>query len=181
MASALLGFCAVTLAHTACIVAYRVMRVLRGFPVTGFSKSRAEGENSLYGRICASHANCLENLPCVEAPFLPLDRISDTFCSVFATLVLTNKASAHIHSHCHTVTHMLCYSQLTPLSWQVFGGPNVTALADYILMFRLGQALVHCASVSAVAVNARFAFFAAQLFCMTQIGVQTYAAQQASA
>jgi hypothetical protein len=48
-------------------------------------------------------------------------------------------------------------------------------------MFRLGQALVHCASVSAVAVNARFAFFAAQLFCMTQIGVQTYAAQQASA
>lgn len=109
MASALLGFCAVTLAHTACIVAYRVMRVLRGFPVTGFSKSRAESENSLYGRICASHANCLENLPCVVAPFLPLDRISDTFCSVFATLVLTNKASAHIHSHshCHTVTRML--------------------------------------------------------------------------
>jgi hypothetical protein len=79
------------------------------------------------------------------------------------------------------VTRILCYFELTPLPWQVFGGPNVTALADYILMFRLGQALVHCTSVSAVAVNARFAFFAAQLFCMMQIGVQTYAAQQASA
>jgi len=65
MALALLGFCAITLGHTACIVAYRVAQVLRGFPVTGFKKSRTEPENSLYGRICASHANCLENLPWV--------------------------------------------------------------------------------------------------------------------
>ena len=63
MALALLGFCTITLAHTACIVAYRVAQVLRGFPVTGFKKSRTEPENSLYGRVCASHANCLENLP----------------------------------------------------------------------------------------------------------------------
>ena len=63
MARALLGFCAITLAHTACIVAHRVSQVLRGVPVTGFKKSRTELETSLYGRICASHANCLENLP----------------------------------------------------------------------------------------------------------------------
>ena len=63
MALALLGFCAITLAHSACIVGCRVVQVLRGVPVTGFKKSRNEGETSLYGRICASHANCLENLP----------------------------------------------------------------------------------------------------------------------
>jgi hypothetical protein len=61
---------------------------------------------------------------------------------------------------------------------QAFGGPDVTALADYFLLARLGQALVHCCSVSALAINVRFAFFVAQLLLMVQIGWQTYAALQ---
>jgi hypothetical protein len=63
MAHALLRFCAITVAHTAWILAYRVTKVINGAPVNSFQKSRFENESSLYGRICASHANCLENLP----------------------------------------------------------------------------------------------------------------------
>jgi hypothetical protein len=63
---------------------------------------------------------------------------------------------------------------------QVFGGPDVSLLADYFLAARLGQVLVHCTSVSATAINLRFTFFVAQMLLMAQIGWQTHTALQKS-
>jgi hypothetical protein len=57
---------------------------------------------------------------------------------------------------------------------QVFGGADVTALADYFLLARVSQALVHCISVSALAINVRFALFVVQMLLMAQIGWQTH-------
>jgi hypothetical protein len=63
---------------------------------------------------------------------------------------------------------------------QVFGGADVSLLADCFLAARLGQTLVHCTSVSAMAINLRFTFFVAQMILMARIGWQTHAALQKS-
>ena len=60
---AVVAFAGWTLWHTFVMLAHRNVEIAAGRATpTGWVPSRHESQGSWYGRVCASHANCVENL-----------------------------------------------------------------------------------------------------------------------
>lgn len=71
--AAILAFSSWTLLHTCIMLGHRSLLINTGrAKPNGFGPSRDEPQTTFYGRVCASHANCVENLVVFAAVVLTL-------------------------------------------------------------------------------------------------------------
>ncbi|KAL7571140.1 hypothetical protein ACA910_014744 [Epithemia clementina (nom. ined.)] len=139
--AAVLAFTGWTLLHTLFILGHRSVLINTGkMKANGFGPSRHEPQTTLYGRVCASHANCVENL------------------TIFASIVLAltlmmGDGSSRGDSSANATTKEDGVDFLATLAWRT-------------VYLRVGQSVMHCYSTSETVVTIRFLFFVGQLYCL---------------